>query len=816
MAILNQEALSKRASLLDSMSLNGIRMVLVRLDPVVNPTQAILTVQFYNNQQIASILADIAATPALAKQYFPIDGGSRISAGPATGQVQTTAVAGVATGTTLDLTVAPIGDYSVYTLRVEHDKFDPVFSHINFKFRPGCFNADCSPEWKAAPAPADDPAIDYLSKDFDSFRHTMIAAMMQRVPGWQPTSEADLDEVLLELFSAAADELSDYQDRVMNEAYLGSVRKRVSLARHARLVDYHVHQGNQASTTLALEVVGGTNKLPRGLRAWTGLDQETADSQVFMSNQEYVVDSLLNELGLYTWSDSAPALEVGATTADLRLLSGGGEADAVQIRDHINNGEIRQLLIQEWLNPDTGRAADANPQKRQLLTLLPNAAKMQDPVTAEWLVRVHWQDSDKLKFNYCFTIDCAVKVENVSKFHGNLVEVFHGIPRKMTFVEPGTPLADDQHRHFERPTQPAAANGAQRWGVLCTLPPEPLAYRNTPPGGDTEPQTTLWTDGVSDPSVKVDSETWTEVINFIHSDDTAANGSNYVVETDENQHSVIRFGNAVNGRDLPEGATVVCQYQSGFGLDGNVGADSIAHCTAPAGPVTVTTCWNPLDVTNGRAPESFDSVIRRAPEAYRFRQLRAVTLQDYVDRAEQLPEVSRAAASYAWTGSWRTVRVAIDPKGTEVLDDALRQKIESYLNAVRLLGEDLEVRPPLFVPLEIHVSVCINPDYWKEDLRFLLAQTFSSSYKPDGTLAFFHPDRWTFGQSLYRSQIEGALLAIEGVEHVVFVGMKRWNARGRFLSDVLEVGPNEIIEVLSDPDRMEHGYIDFDIQGGRQ
>ncbi len=84
MAILNQEALSKRASLLDSMSLNGIRMVLVRLDPVVNPTQAILTVQFYNNQQIASILADIAATPALAKQYFPIDGGSRISAGPAT------------------------------------------------------------------------------------------------------------------------------------------------------------------------------------------------------------------------------------------------------------------------------------------------------------------------------------------------------------------------------------------------------------------------------------------------------------------------------------------------------------------------------------------------------------------------------------------------------------------------------------------------------------------------------------------------------------------------------------------------------------
>ena len=61
-------------------------------------------------------------------------------------------------------------------------------------------------------------------------------------------------------------------------------------------------------------------------------------------------------------------------------------------------------------------------------------------------------------------------------------------------------------------------------------------------------------------------------------------------------------------------------------------------------------------VTSGNAEE----IIRRVPEAYRARQLRAVTLADYVKRAEELPEVSRAAARYAWTGSWRTVQVAID------------------------------------------------------------------------------------------------------------------------------------------------------------
>jgi hypothetical protein len=71
-----------------------------------------------------------------------------------------------------------------------------------------------------------------------------------------PSSEADLDQVLIDLIAADADEQADYHDRVMNERALATARKRVSLARHARLLDYHIHQGNQASTWLALEVAG--------------------------------------------------------------------------------------------------------------------------------------------------------------------------------------------------------------------------------------------------------------------------------------------------------------------------------------------------------------------------------------------------------------------------------------------------------------------------------------------------------------------------------------------------------------------------------
>src|SRR4030095_13512090 len=121
-------------------------------------------------------------------------------------------------------------------------RIDPFFSTLGFKFRPGCFTNDCAPTLKGRPAEPG-PAINYLATVYDTFRHALMVAMAERVPGWKSTSEADHDQVLIDLFAAAADEMSDYQRRVVAEASLPTARKRVSLARQARLVDYHLHEG---------------------------------------------------------------------------------------------------------------------------------------------------------------------------------------------------------------------------------------------------------------------------------------------------------------------------------------------------------------------------------------------------------------------------------------------------------------------------------------------------------------------------------------------------------------------------------------------
>jgi hypothetical protein len=164
---------------------------------VIKPDRALLEVHFFNRNYLKEVDTDPSPPHAL----FMIEGGQRLKAGDAEGQVKVTSIQVHAHDPVMTLEVKIIGDYSTYTLMLDtmkYPKIDPLFNDIPFKFRPGCFKTDCAPQWQPGKARPLEPAIDYLAKDYDSFKHTLIAALMERVPGWQSSSEADLDQVLLE------------------------------------------------------------------------------------------------------------------------------------------------------------------------------------------------------------------------------------------------------------------------------------------------------------------------------------------------------------------------------------------------------------------------------------------------------------------------------------------------------------------------------------------------------------------------------------------------------------------------------------------
>lgn len=96
--------------------------------------------------------------------------------------------------------------------------------------------------------------IDYLARDYNSFRKALIDLIPAKLPEWTDRSEADFGIALIELFAYMADILSYYQDRIANEAFLSTAQERRSIINHLRLIGYEMTPAAAASTKLNLIV----------------------------------------------------------------------------------------------------------------------------------------------------------------------------------------------------------------------------------------------------------------------------------------------------------------------------------------------------------------------------------------------------------------------------------------------------------------------------------------------------------------------------------------------------------------------------------
>jgi predicted phage baseplate assembly protein len=236
---------------------------------------------------------------------------------------------------------------------------------------------------------------------------------------------------------------------------------------------------------------------------------------------------------------------------------------------------------------------------------------------------------------------------------------------------------------------------------------------------------------------------------------------------------------------------------------------------------------NPLTATGGVDPETIEEVRQWAPQAFRVEQFRAVTEADYVNVALKLPQVRSAVASFRWTGSWYTVFVGVQPgdpadlviqgNGSTVLSDNFRQTLFQFLNGYRIAGYDLEIRPPQFLPLEIAVSVCTSPGYFRADVELAVLRALSSRILPDGGRGFFYPGNFVFGEPLYVSQIYAAVQQVPGVDSAVVTTFQAFGKpdNGELARGVIAAGPWQIIQLDNDPNFREHGVLKVTMLGGK-
>ena len=751
-----------------------------------------------------------AAPPLLDRGNFRIEGGER------TRGIRVTGV--TVSGNEALITVDKAGDFSTYSLHLVADAslpdslppagFDPWLAAIDFSFKVECpSDFDC-----AAPVPCDEPELaepelNYLAKDYESFRRLLRDRMALLMPDWKDRSPADLQITLVELLAYLGDQLSQYQDAVTGETYLLTSRLRRSVARHVRPLDYRLHEGANARCFVHLAVTAASAAdgavLPVESPLFTALKNtgpavdpallsEALAQQptVFETMSELTLRAEQNSIPLHTWSDADCCLPKGATRAWLVNTPDRGLAA----------GDL--LAFEEIASPETGLPQDADPTRRHVVRLT-GTRLLRDDLESVDVLEVTWDREDALPFPLCVSaevlaVDGTPQVVETGLARGNIVPADHGLSIQGVTLDPATPQGEEPYEPrlprqplvFREPFEPGTAGSQPAVRLLSQ------ELRATLPA-------MLLTDG---------TETWFPKLDLLRS---GRFDPHFVAEPERDGSTHLRFGNGRYGKVPPTGTALAASLRQGGGPAGNIGAGALRHVASTL--IGIEGLRNILPASGGQAAESLDEAKAFAPYAYRV-QRRAVVAEDYAAVAQEDPDVQQATAEHRWFGSWYTVVVIVDGReGRLVSEDAVfRQRLLARLETRRMAGVDLQLRDPRFLNLDLYLKVCAKGGVFNADLREALIDRFSSGRRRDGLLGFFHPDNLTFGQTLYLSEVLAAAMEVDGVASVEIGHLHPWGQEtGDYLTaGIIAPGQGEVLRLENNPSLPEHGVFDCEVHGG--
>jgi hypothetical protein len=691
----------------------------------------------------------------------------------------------------VELSVDAPGDFSTYTFALVTGApvLDRVYDHVPFTFKAGCPSTiDCEPPAVVAELGASAaPPIDYLAKDFDSFRRVLSDFSAVRYPAWQERSRADFGVMFMEALSAVADELSYQQDRVAAEAWLETATQRRSLVRLARLVDYEPGVATASATTLQFQMLAD-GAIPRGIVVGSltpdGSLVEFETGTGLRDDRLYDARVAWNELRAHWFDDAQRCVPAGAT-------------DLYVVRPGTPLARGQQVLVEQ-------ASPAGEPPKRAIVELAADPVDSVDPLFGPPggtpLTHLVWRPQDALPF----ALDLAL-----TTMHGNLVPATQGRTHTERFVTSSdwSPL-------------PGPARAVVRTGpggallFLHTLTSSPLAWLDHGVAGDgawpeitvAEASTGPWSYRRTLIAAKPDEPVFTlDPMRYL-----PLGGELGASEYDSDDGDTMRFGDGERGAVPRDGASFEVTYRVGGGLRGNVAAGALTRIDpATAAALGIAGVSNPRPASGGRDEEPDEQVRELAPQAFRATQYRAVRAEDY-DRAaaRELAWVRRAGTRFRYTGSWLTVFTAVDISGGESLSPEAAVDLARLLDRYRLAGYEAFGLGPRYASLDVIVAVCALPEAFRGDVQASVLAALR---------AFFDPDRFTFGQPLERSVLEAAVQDVPGVDGVTAVRYRRRGHTAGFvpMGDTVEVAADEIVRADNDANRPDAGSFRVDVGGGK-
>lgn len=544
--------------------------------------------------------------------------------------------------------------------------------------------------------------------------------------------------------------------------------------------------------------------------------------------------------------------------ADPDKKSEGQEILKLERQLHLKPGDI--LIFEEVKGAKTGSSADADPTRRHTVRLTKvelredplyqeefrDSDRQEEPKTETVaqklpipLLEIEWTVEDALPFPLCISAigpapECKL-ISDISVARGNVLLADHGrtlaaedlgiVPEKNAIascegegqpadiiIEPASfrPSLKQASLTFRQPLSAEELAEAPASRLLAQSPRKAL------------PQITMLVGLPSDEPLNLEFPP--EHLQWKVQRDLLGSNSleqHFVVEMNNEGQAHLRFGDGELGRQPAADTHFFATYRVGNAPQGNIGAETLSHIVFRGAPPSGITLQphNPFPAQGGTLPEPLSDVKLYAPHAFRKDLQRAITAQDYADIVmRDFPDrVQCSAATLRWTGSWYEVLVAIDPSGTETVKEKLLEEIDQHLYRYRRMGHDVVVKPAIYVPLNIAMNVCVEPDYLRGHIKSALLEIFSNRILLNGRRGFFHPDNLTFGIGVALSHLVATAQAVPGVANVKVTRLQRFGEEdnGELESGILPLSSLEIARLDNDPNFPENGKFELTMGGGR-
>jgi hypothetical protein len=725
---------------------------------------------------------------SLAPDQVVVRGGRRIPVPP-----YEIAIAGMS----VEISFHGLGDHSPYTVELTDGggaPLHPFFASAEFRFTIDCETGDCrvSPTAASVP-PAQPPALDLLTKDFNGFVSLLADWVSVRNPRIADLSTASFERMVLDLLAWAGDMNSYYQDRVANEAFVETASQRFSLRQHAVLLGTRLDDGCAPSTVLSFDVYG-SGFVPAGL-------------QVRMrSSPDEVPVTYVTAARTRVFTENS--------RGRLRVAAFPGADDA-----EIPEGTTEVLLLGHDVQLGPGdRLAFVRSAFSQVVTVAAAPERLEAP---GWVEKptdtfdpVHDPPTKVTRVRWLEPLRQALRPwQEPLELQANIVDAVYGTPRVASVA--GGDHAAARGEIVIQLTRRSSVVTRRRLGdgqLLRALrvPEWPVVHDDDGTGL-----------GVPAVELTVSGEKWTRVEHLLNS---RSYDLHYTAEADEEGAVWLSFGDGVNGHEIILGTpipTIVLSYRIGDPVAGNVGLGNLVDLVKPVGGsdeeialhtlggVAVT---NVLPGSGGREPHTLLETKEELPASLHHGTLqRAVSLDDYATVAMDVPGVGRATAR-ARGGLFNTVLILVDPEGSGDLDEALRQRVYDYVDGLRMTGREHVVLAAENVPLEVELEICAQPGFAGNVVRDrVLAELGPGTTDRPG---YFHPDRLSFGDAVRLGDLIAFLQEIPGVRSVRAVTFRPLgDTVGPQVRQLILLGRTKVARLDADPDFPEHGKLTVRIVG---